>query len=89
MKTCKYINSTLVFTSDNITPCYSCFSDKAPCYIGLNFKDFENIDFYEIKQAIIGKINNNSIREIPCYNCCQIIDCENIPPEYSHIILSF
>lgn len=89
MKTCKYINDTLLFTPDNITPCYSCFSDKAPYYINFNFDEYENINFTIIKQTIINKINSNYVKDIPCNNCCQLIDCGEIPSKYNHIILNF
>ena len=89
MKTCKYINNTLLFTPENITPCYSCFSDKAPSYINFNSEEYENINFDKIKRNILKKINSKDIKGIPCDTCCQIIDCEEIPSKYTHIILSF
>ena len=89
MRTCKYINNILLFTPQNITPCYSCFSDKAPCYINFSAEKYEKINFEKIKKNIIEKINSKDIKGIPCDTCCQIIDCEEIPSKYTHIILSF
>ena len=89
MKTCKYINNTLIFTSDNITPCYSCFSNKAPFYFNFNIKEYENINFKEKKQEILKKINSENIKSFPCYKCCQLTEYEETPSKYTHIILSF
>lgn len=89
MKTCKYINSTLVFTSERITPCYSCFAEKAPHYLKTGGSNVEIINFEEKRKQIIEDINSPFIREFPCNTCCQLIENNEAETKYKHIILSF
>ena len=89
MKACKYINNTLVFTSSNITPCYSCFQDQAPSYLKNNNESIENINFKEKKQEIIEEISSEKIKYIPCNDCCHLMEYETIQEQYNQIILSF
>ena len=89
MKTCKYINNTLVFTSESITPCYSCFADKAPYYLKTKNTENENLDFKNTKQIILNEINSEKIQEFPCSNCSQLIEYKEIPDQYKQIILCF
>jgi len=85
MKSCKYIDTTLVFSNQNISPCYSCFQNDVPQYI----EDDKQTDFKERKQEIIKELNSNSKFEFPCKKCCHFQEDYDDTIKYSLIIFSF
>ncbi len=86
MKSCKYISTTLVFTNQNISPCYSCFQNEVPQYI----ENDKQADFKERKQEIIRELNSDSKFEYPCKECCHFKESNNVDTiKYSLFIFSF
>lgn len=88
MNFCPFIDTTLIFTEDCITPCYTNFFNEKPFYLNQNSKDIKNLNFIEKKEAINKIINSEEINKYPCKDCCHITQEETKFKKYNHFILS-
>ena len=85
MKTCKYLETTLVFSKNNISPCYSCFQDKTPQYL----EEGSIVDFLSRKNDMKKEINSDINDTLPCKNCCHIMDGGNGVHKYNLLVFGF
>lgn len=87
MKACKYINTTIIFSEDRITPCYSSYMNQAPFYALIKDCLAEDINFESKHNEFIQELNSSCIENYPCKNCCHLTDFDIFSNKYNSIII--
>ena len=88
MNFCPFIDTTLIFTEDCITPCYTNFADKTPYYLKANLKKQKIPNFSKEKESFYKIINSLRINSYSCKNCVHLVTEETKFKKYNHIIIS-
>ena len=88
MNFCPFIDTTLIFTEEGITPCYSNFLDNKPVYLKISSQKPPKLNFQKKKEELYKIINSFRINRYSCKNCVHLLKEETKFKKYNHIIIS-